>query len=283
MKRIGYIYKKIYDKDNIRQAIYSAADKKKKHKHVKRVLKDVEKYVDKVHLMLKEKTYVPNKPKVKVIQDSSNGKVRKIFKPNFYPDQIIHWALMLQIEPIMMSGMYVYNCGSVPNRGPTYAQKAIEKWIDNDRKHTKYCLKMDITKFYPSIDNELLKQKFRRKIKDKDCLWLIDSIIDGSEGQPIGYYTSQWFANFFLEEMDHYIKEYLQVKYYIRYVDDLVMFGNNKKKLHKAKHKIIEFVENIGLKIKDDHQVFRVDKRAVDFLGMRFYRTHTTLRRRNAL
>lgn len=283
LKRIGYIYEKAYDKNNIRWAIFKASEKKRDHTYVKKVLVNEEFYVDKVHKMLKNKTYIPNEPKIKTIQDASSGKVRTIYKPNFYPDQIIHWALMLQVEPIIMKSMYKYSCGSIPKRGPTYAQVVIRKWLDNDRKHTKYCLKMDITKFYPSIDNEILKRMFRKRIKDKDCLWLMDMIIDGNKGQPIGYYTSQWFANFFLEGLDHYVKQELGIKYYVRYVDDLVMFGNNKKKLHKAEKLIIEYVNELNLSIKGDRQVFRVDKRAVDFLGFRFYRDRTTLRKRNAL
>ena len=283
MKRTGHIYEKIYDKDNIRLAIYKASDKKRSHSHVKRILMREEYYVSKVHEMLKDETFAPSEPTIKTIQDASSGKVRTIYKPNFYPDQIVHWALMLQIEPILMKGMYAWSCGSIPNRGPTYAQKAIRKWLDNDRQHTKYCLKLDIKKFYPSIDNETLKQKFRKKIKDKRCLELIDCIIDGNQGQPIGYYTSQWFANFFLEELDHYIKQEMKVKYYVRYVDDLVLFGNNKKKLHRVRKEVAKQLENIHLEVKGDYQVFRVDKRAVDFLGFRFYRNRTTLRRRNSL
>src|SRR5699024_3392330 len=127
-------------------------------------------------------------------------------------------------------------------------------------------------KFYPSIDNEILKRMLRKKIKDPHCLWLIDIIIDSNDGQPIGYYTSQWFANFFLEELDHLIKEEFEVKYYIRYVDDLVLFGSNKKKLHKVRKSIETYLNSIKLNVKGSWQVFRVDKRDVDFLGLRFYR-----------
>lgn len=75
-------------------------------------------------------------------------------------------------------------------------------------------------------------------------LWLIDSIIDSSkEGLPIGNYTSQWFANFYLEDLDHYIKETLKVKYYIRYMDDMVLFSNNKKELKKVKLAIDDFLK----------------------------------------
>lgn len=201
----------------------------------------------------------------------------------FFPDQIVHWALILQLEPIMMKGMYQYNCGSVPGRGTSYGQKSLRKWLDKDPKNTKHCLKMDVRKFYPSIKGEYLKPCFWRKIKDHRCLWLIDSVIDSVDGLPIGYYTSQWFANFFLEDLDHFVKEKLGVKYYIRYVDDLVILGPNKKKLHRVRADIELFLSLKGLHLKDNWQVFPVSKRDIDFLGMRFYRDRTLLRKRNAL
>ena len=283
MKRLGYIYEKIYDKENIRTAIWKASEKKRNHNYVKKVLDNENYYIDKIHGMLVSKTYEPTKPIIKTIQDHSSGKVRVIHKPQFFPDQIIHWALMLQIEPIIFKGMYEYSCGSIPNRGTSYGQRMVRKWLDKDPRNTKYCLKMDITKFYPSIDNELLKGMFRRKIKDGDCLNLIDTIIDQIEGQPIGFYTAQWFANFYLEGLDHYIKEELGVKYYVRYVDDLVLFGSNKRKLHQVRKAISEYVSNLDLTVKGNWQVFKVSDRDIDFLGVRFYQDRTTLRRRNAL
>jgi hypothetical protein len=199
------------------------------------------------------------------------------------PDQIIHWALMLQLEPIIMHGMYEYNCGSIPGRGTSYGQKALRKWLDNDIKHTKYCLKMDVSKFYPSVDNDVLKWMFRKKVKDRDCLWLIDAIIDSAKGLPIGNYTSQWFANFFLGELDHFIKEKLRINYYIRYVDDLVLLGPKKKKLHKARQEIESYLNSIKLNLKGNWQVFKMNSRDIDFLGLRFFRNKTILRKRNAL
>ena len=182
-----------------------------------------------------DKKYKPSPYAIKIIQDNSSGKIRTIHKPKYFPDQIIHWALILQIQPLIMRGMYAYSCGSVPGRGTSYGQKTLRKWLDTDFKGTKYCLKMDISKFYPSVDHEILKSMFKRIIKDQDCLWLIDTIIDSCEGLPIGNYTSQWFSNFFLQTLDHFIKENLGVKYYVRYVDDLVMLGPNKKKITQSK------------------------------------------------
>lgn len=283
MKRQGFIYEKIYNIENIREAIRKASIGKREQIRVKAILENMDYYAYSIQNMLANKTYVPTNPQIKVIRDGVNQKTRKIYKPNFYPDQIIHWALMLQVEPIIMRGMYEYNCGSVPGRGTSYAQSAIRKWLDNDSRNTKWCLKMDIKKFYPSINGEILKKMFRSKIKDRDCLWLIDEVINSNDGQPIGFYTAQWFSNFFLEGLDHFIKQELGLKYYVRYVDDLVLLGANKKKLHKAREEIEKYLKGINLSLKENWQVFSVSHRAIDFLGLRFYRDKTTLRRRNAL
>lgn len=283
MKRAGYLYDGICDLENIKKAILKSSLGKRKQYRVKNVIDNIDVYAAKIQQLLRMKTYLPSPYTVKTIRDGATQKERAISKPRYYPDQIIHWSLMLQLQPLMMRGMDRYTCGSVPGRGTALGQKTLRKWLDNDRKNTKYCLKMDIRKFYPSVNNDILKAAFRRKIKDVDCLWLIDTIIDSSVGLPIGNYTSQWFSNFFLQDLDHLIKERLGVKYYVRYVDDLVLLGPNKKKLHAARHEIEAYLSSIKLTLKPNWQVFRVDKRAIDFLGFRFYRDRTTLRKRNAL
>lgn len=283
LKRQGHLFEQITDIENIKMAIWKSSTGKREQRRVKKVLEDVESHAYQIQEMLTSKTYKHSAYIHKTIQDQSNNKERNIYKPRYFPDQIIHWSLMLVLEPVIMKGMYQYSCGSIPKRGTSFGQRTVHKWMKSDRKHTKYCLKMDVKKFYPSIKNDLLKQLFRRKIKDKDCLWLVDEIIDSAEGLPIGNYTSQWFSNFFLQELDHFIKQKLQAKYYIRYVDDLVIFGNNKKKLHKIRIGIETFLKTINLDIKKDWQVFPTRKRAVDFLGIRFYQGYSTMRRRNAL
>ena len=93
---------------------------------------------------------------------------------------------MQQIQPIIQKGMYEYCCASVPKRGIHYGGKYIKKILVNDRKNTKYALKLDVKKFYPSINKEIMKRKFMRVIKDRDTLDLIEKIIDSSEnGLPI--------------------------------------------------------------------------------------------------
>ncbi len=186
MKRVGNIYNDIIAKENIRKAISNASKGKKNRMAVKKVFNDMPFYIDQIYDMLANKKYVAS-PYVKIaIHDGVRKKERVIFKPMFYPDQIIHWSLMQQIQPILRKGMYDYTCASIPGRGLHYGAKHIKKILVQDRKNTKYCLKLDVKKFYPSIDKEIMKKKFRKIIKDGDTLDLIDVIIDSSEaGLPI--------------------------------------------------------------------------------------------------
>jgi len=281
MKRIGYLYEKIYEKDNIELALKKASRGKTHKPAVKQAIQNKQKTINHIHEILKNKTYVPNPYFEAIINDGMNKKQRTIFKPKFNPDQIIHWCLMLVINQYLIKSMYHWNCASIPERGTHYAKGACEKWIRTDFKNTKYCLKLDIKKYYPSIDKVLLKDKFRRKFKDVDLLWLIDSIIDSHHtGLPIGNYTSQWFANFYLQDVDYYIKQELDIKYYIRYMDDLVLFSSNKRKL-KRKFKLLEKKLNEeGLQVKGNWQIFNVSKRNLDFCGFVFKRNKTFVRKR---
>lgn len=186
MKRQGNIYPKICEPENIKLAILYASRGKKKRKNVLKVLENIDMAVLKIHEILTNGNYKPSPYQEKVIHDGVRKKERIIYKPCFFPDQIIHWCLMLQIELILEKGMYDFCCASVKNRGIHYGAKHIKKILMDDRKNTKYCLKLDIKKFYPSIDKEILKRKFRKKIKCRNTLDLIDAIIDSStNGLPI--------------------------------------------------------------------------------------------------
>ena len=280
VKRVNNIYEKICNKENIKKGILKASLGKKSRKNVARVVNNIDEYVDILHnMIINNQVQLSPYKKVKIL-DGANQKERTIYKPAFFPDQCIHWCLMLQIEPIISRGMYEFCCASVPGRGLHYGAKHIKKILVDDRKNTKYCLKLDIHHFYPSINQEICKQKFRKIIKDKETLNLIDIIIDsGESGLPIGNYTSQWFANFFLQDLDHYIKQDLKVKYYFRYMDDMVLFHRNKKELHKIKFAVEDYLRKEDLELKDNWQLFKIDSRPLDFLGFRFYRGHTTMRR----
>ena len=234
--------------------------------------------------MLLNESYKSSPYSPMTITDKSSGKKRDIMRPKFYPDQCVQWAIMQVVEPIIMKGHYYLSCGSVPRKGGHFAKRFVEKWIRKDPKNTKYTLQIDVTKFYPSINHDKLKEMFARKIKCKRTLNLIGEVIDGGgQGLPIGNYTSQWFANFYLQDFDHYLKEVLKIKYYVRYMDDIVIFGSNKRTLHKHFRIIEEMLHDLYLKPKGNWQVFRTDKRPLDFLGYKFYRNKTILRKKNSL
>ena len=186
MKAKGDIYPKIYEIENIKRAIINASKQKRDRNDVKEIYENIDYYSKKLQEMLINKTYIPSPYLEKKIYDGANKKERIIYKPQFFPDQCVHWSLMLQIEDLLKRGMYEYCCASIKGRGIHYGGKYIKKILERDRKNTKYCLKLDIKKYYPSVNKELLKRKFRRIIKCRDTLDLMDAIVDSSkEGLPI--------------------------------------------------------------------------------------------------
>jgi hypothetical protein len=170
-----------------------------------------------------------------------------------------------------------YSC--IKKRGIHAAERALKETL-NDIEGTQYCLKLDIKKFYPSVDHAIMKQLLRKKIKDQDLLWLLDGIIDSADGLPIGNYLSQYFSNFYLTYFDHWLKEVKRVRYYFRYADDMVILSDNKPCLHQLLSEIrIYLQENLKLEVKHNYQVFPVKDRGIDFVGYVFFHTHVLLRK----
>lgn len=147
-------------------------------------------------------------------------------------------------------------------------------------------------KFFQSVNTRMLKRKLAKVIHDSDFLFLIYTIVEsGGDGLPIGFYISQWFANWILTPLDHYIKERLKVKYYVRYMDNMILFGANKKQLHYVVQQIRIFLSGMGLKLKENWQVYKMAYtkmvrgikkeigRPLDFMGFVFRRDRITIRR----
>lgn len=278
MKRYGYLYEKVYDIDNLRFAHEKAREKKEHYIEVIMVDSNPDKYLYEIQKMLKNKTFRTSEYVNKTINDT--GKEREIAKLPYFPDRIVQWAIMLHIEKILMSTMIDQTYAALPDRGIHPALYKLHEYM-KDREGTQYCLKFDIKKFFPSIDKQILKKLMRKRLKDPDLLWLIDEIIDSySEGIPIGNYTSQYFANFYLAYFDHWVKEQLRAKYYLRYMDDIVILHESKDQLHQWKLEIESYLaEHLNLKIKEDWQVFPTYIRGIDFVGYRSFGDYTLLRK----
>jgi len=276
MKRYGYLYEKIYNIDNIKLAHKNARKGKLHYKEVKSIDKEPDKFLNKIRYLLKTKIYKNSKYKI-VIKKTDNGKIREIYKLPYFPDRIIHHAIMQIIEPIWVKTLIRDTYSSIKGRGIHDGFKRIKKSLI-DKENTKYCLKLDIKKYYPSVDNDILKQIIRKKIKDKDLLWLLDEIIDSTDGLPIGNYLSQYFGNLYLSNLDHYCKD--KIEYYFRYSDDIVILHKNKKFLHGVKTDIELYLnEKLNLKLNKNWQIFPVNKRGIDFLGYKFFHNYILLRK----
>lgn len=280
MKRYGNIYEKICDIENLRLAHKNASKDKAYYNEVKEVEKNLEESLQNIREMLINHTYEVSEYIISILND--RGKERVLMKLPYYPDRIIQWAIMLQIEGTFMKVFCYHTCASLKNRGSGKAGKLTEKAMGN-RFNSRYCLKIDVEKFYPNINHDILKRMLRRKFKDNELLWLLDKIIDsypGDNGVPIGSYLSQYLANFYLAYFDHWLKEKMKVKHVIRYMDDIVIFHKSKKFLHWLFRKIDDYInKNLKLTIKGNWQVFPTAIRGVDFVGYRFFFGYKLLRK----
>lgn len=229
-----------------------------------------------LHDLLQDKKFTTSAYKTFKIHDP---KERTVYCLPYYPDRIVHHAVMNILEHIFVSVFTSNSYSCIKNKGIHAAQRDLEESLQ-DVSGTQYCLKLDIKKFYPSIDHDILKRLLRRKFKDPELLWLLDDIIDSADGVPIGNYLSQYFANFYLTYFDHWLKEVVKVKHYFRYADDLVILSGSKPYLHQLLAQIKEYLSvQLKLTVKENYQVFPVAARGIDFVGYRFYHSHTLLRK----
>jgi len=275
MKRAGNLWGKITDLENIKLAHRQAKKGKSFYTEVKMVDADPEKYAYEIQQLLINKQFTTSKYE---IEDRYDGrKIRTIHKLPYYPDRIVQHALLNIIGPIITRSFIRDTYQSIVGRGTSDAARRVKSLVRSDNCPT-YAIKMDVQKYYPSVNNELLKQEIRRKIKCKDTLWLIDDIIDSIEGLPIGNYTSQHFGNLYLSRLDWAVKQQYRPAAYFRYCDDIVIMDNNKSNLLALKTKMIEWLKCFKLTIKPNWVLYDIAKNGVDFVGYVFRPKYTKLR-----
>lgn len=275
MKRYGNIYSDMCSLENLYLADKKARKGKKDQKGIMEF--DLNREANILHLQdrLVSKTYTTSPYKVFYINDPKPREIRML--P--YTDRIAQHAAMNYLEPIFVSTFTADTYSCIKGRGIHKALRGVKKAL-RDEPNTKYCLKLDIRKFYENIDHDILKQLLRRKIKDENLLWFLDNVIDSAPGVPIGNYLSQYFANFYLTFFDHWLKENKKVKYYFRYSDDMAFLHGDKAYLHQLLADIREYLATeLKLKLKGNYQIFPVDVRGIDFVGYVIYRTHVRMRK----
>jgi len=231
----------------------------------------------KIQQMLVNKIFKASKYRTKRIHEP---KERVIYIVPFLPDRIVHHALMNILEPIYKP-MFIHDSyACIEGRGLHAGSQRTMEFV----RANKYCLKCDISKFFPSMKHDIIFNIIKRKIKCKDTLGLIKVIIYGLGGGrnvPIGNYTSQWFGNIYLNELDQRVKHVYKVKHYIRYCDDFLFFHDDKNELRKIAKDVKTFLnERLGLKMSKCN-LFPVSQ-GVDFLGYRHFPRYVLLRKSTA-
>lgn len=277
MKRINHLYSKICSLENLQLADKRARRGKSKYKEIKDFDKNKENKLLELQNRLINCEFKTSKYHIFKIKED---KERIIHKLPYYPDRIVHHAIMNILEPIFVKCFTANTYSCIKNRG---VHKLLYKLRSNLKniEDTKYCLKIDIKKFYPSVDNLILKSLLERKFKDKKLLNLLYEIISSADGLPLGNYLSQFLANFYLTYFDHWIKEVLKIKYVYRYCDDIVILHSNKDYLHNIRKEIQKYLwDNLKLDLKSNYQVFLISKRGIDYIGYKSFHRYTLLRKK---
>lgn len=276
MKRIGNLYTRITSLKNLQEADVKAQKGKAGQYGVELHNRNREANLLVLKDLLESKTYKTSTYDIFTVHEP---KERIVYRLPYFPDRIAHHAIMNVLEPIFVSTFTADTYSCIKTRGI----HALLRKLRGDLKDVpgkQYCLKLDIKKFYPSVDHDVIKMLLRRKIKDPELLWLLDEIIDSAPGLPIGNYLSQYLANFYLSYFDHWLKEQKGVRYYYRYADDIVILHHDKQWLHNLLMDIGLYLNGLKLEVKENHQVFPVDSRGIDFVGYVFFHSHIRIRKK---
>lgn len=277
MKRHGNLFEKIVDLDNLLLAHQNAKRGKAHYREVKKIEKNPVYYCEKLKAMLENGEFTTSK--YTVYEKLCGRKKRMIYRLPYFPDRIVQHAIMQILEPIWRKTFIRDTFQSIKGRGTHDTRKRIQKVLKNNK--LPFALQMDIKKFYPSVNNSMLKNTVRRKIKCSKTLKLLDNIIDSSKGLPVGNYTSQILGNVYLSTLDWFAKQKLKLKYYFRYCDDILVLSGDKVFLHETKTKIIKALSLLTLQINKNNRVSRTDD-GIAFIGFRFYPNQLKLLRRNS-
>ena len=277
MKRHGNLFDQIVSMDNLWAAYRKARKGKSSKSAIKRFDGNPQRRLERIQCRLIDGSFSTSPYLTKWVFEP---KQRLIYVLPFNPDRIVQHAIMNVIEPIwdkmLISDSYACRSGKGIHAGSRRVMEFVRRY--------KYCLKCDISKFYPSVDHDILFNIIQRKIKCSRTLELLRNIIysiGGGKNVPIGNYTSQWFGNLYLNELDQYLKHEWHVKPYVRYCDDFVLFADDKPFLNKMAHVIKEFAWDKLKLTLSKCDLFPVTQ-GVDFLGYRHFRNYLLLRKSTA-
>jgi len=294
MRTYKKIYKQVYDINNLFLAYQKARKGKSKKHYVLNFELNLEKNLNRLKEELINKNYNPTNLKRFTIRDPKT----RVIHSSIFRDRIIHHAVINILNPIY-ENIFIYDSfASRKNKGTHKAVERFEYFMRkvsngqlvkdsiNKNQIKGYCLKADFRKYFDSVNQEVLIKILEKKIADKDLISLIRKVLSNFEieegiGMPLGNYTSQFFANIYLNELDYYIKHTLKVKYYIRYVDDFVILHKDKRVLEYYLEHIKNFLPCLKIKLHPDKTEIKPLRNGIEFLGYRIFYSYKLLKKRN--
>jgi RNA-directed DNA polymerase len=280
VKRYGNLFEEIVWFENLVVAAKKAFRGKKDRARVARFYFERENELLCIREELRNKTYSPMPLRTFWIREP---KLREIGASDFR-DRVVHHAVCNIIEPILERGYIHHSYACRIGKG---THRAIRQAQTFSRKN-RYYLKCDIKQYFACIDSEILKEILIKKFKDPDLIWLLNTIIESAQsdqpgkGIPIGSLTSQHFANLYLDRLDHHIKDSLRVKSYLRYMDDLILFCDEKANLHSLHFSIRTFLhDELELELKEKATMLAPVLEGIPFLGFRIFPNLVRLKQEN--
>jgi retron-type reverse transcriptase len=295
MKRHGHLWESMISFESLLEAAAKAQRGKRFRPVVARFHFTLERELLVLQEELAAKTYRPGPYRSFYIYEP---KKRQISAAP-YRDRVVHHALIAVLEPIFERSFAMDSYACRKGKGTHAAVARCQHYA----RRFRYVLKADIRKFFPSVDHEILKQLIARKIKDPDVLWLVGQIIDHSNPQeevlqwfpgddlftpterrrgiPIGNQTSQFFANVYLDPLDHLIRDTLGVDGYVRYVDDFLLFSDDKRHLAEMRAQLTGLLAGLRLRLHPTKNVIFPTSQGIPFLGYRIFPTHRLLAKDN--
>jgi hypothetical protein len=295
MKRLGGIWDQVVSFDNLLLAYRKARRGKGKKPGVARFTLNLETELFRLQSELQDDYYWPGGYRLFRIYERKP----RIIAAAPFRDRVVHHALMNLIEPALDRTFIHDSYACRHGKGVHAAIARYQIWS----RRNAYALKMDVAQYFPSIDHEILKEKLRRRIKDRRVLILLERIIDTSpkidkapvyfpgddlltplgrrRGIPIGNLTSQFLANLYLDDLDHYIKQELKVRAYLRYVDDMVALDDDKGRLAEVRAAVRERLAADRLVLHPRKAHISPTADGLNLLGYLVFPNHRCLRNDN--
>ncbi len=287
MKTLSPNYSKIISVGNLYLAWKKAKKGKTKRPCVIEFNKSLVKNILNLNRELETLTYSPKPLVTFILRDPKT----RIISKSAFKDRIVHHAIVNIIEPIFDKSFIYDSCANRINKGGIFAIKRFDKFKRKvGRNNTRKCfvLKADIKHYFQTVSHDVLLKIIKRKITDESIIWLILKILNNFDskkdktGMPLGNLTSQFFANVYLNELDYFVKHKLEIKHYIRYVDDFIILHENIKQLENWKRQIDEFLkQELKIELHPNKSKIVLLSQGVDFVGFRNFYYFRLLRKRN--